>query len=52
MSDAAVAVTPRVGINAANAAVNWPLRWIVRESPYVSARRDTRRWLGATRAAG
>ena len=43
--DAQVAVTPRVGINAANVAVDWPLRWIVRDSPYVSARRDTRRWL-------
>ncbi|MBI3567586.1 MAG: DNA-3-methyladenine glycosylase [Gemmatimonadetes bacterium] len=47
--DAEVAVTPRVGINAKNAAVDWPLRWIVRDSPFVSARRDTRRWLSATR---
>lgn len=47
VGDAAVAVTPRVGINAANAAVDWPLRWIVRDSLFVSAQRDTRRWLAA-----
>ncbi len=47
--DAAVAVTPRVGINAKNSAVDWPLRWIVRDSPWVSARSDTRRWLNAAR---
>jgi len=44
--DAAVAVTPRVGINPSNGGVDWPLRWVVRDNPYVSARADTRRWLG------
>ena len=40
-----VAITPRIGINPANAALDWPLRWIVRGSPWVSARRETRAFL-------
>ena len=43
--DAHVAVTPRIGINPANAAVDWPLRWIERENPFVSARAQTKRFL-------
>jgi DNA-3-methyladenine glycosylase len=35
LPDDAVAVTPRIGITKA---ADWPLRWIVRESPFVSRR--------------
>ena len=43
--DAEVAVTPRIGLNPSNAALEWPLRWIVRGNPHVSARRETARFL-------
>jgi DNA-3-methyladenine glycosylase len=45
VDDRDVAVTPRIGINPKNAALDWPLRWIVRDSPWVSARRETRAFL-------
>jgi DNA-3-methyladenine glycosylase len=45
VDDSGVAVTPRIGINPGNAACEWPLRWIVRASPFVSGRRETRRFL-------
>jgi DNA-3-methyladenine glycosylase len=35
ISDSEVAVTPRIGITKA---VDWPLRWIVKENPYISRR--------------
>jgi DNA-3-methyladenine glycosylase len=34
-SDSEVAITPRIGINRS---VDWPLRWIVKDNPYVSRR--------------
>lgn len=37
-----VLVTPRIGINAANGAVDWPLRFAVREHPCVSGPRSLR----------
>jgi DNA-3-methyladenine glycosylase len=40
--DAAVAVTPRIGVAKA---ADWPLRFLVRESPFVSARAQTARWI-------
>lgn len=43
--DADVAITARIGINLTNAGLHWPLRWIVRSSPWVSARAETRRML-------
>jgi len=43
--DADVAITARIGINPNNAGLTWPLRWIVRSSPCVSARSETRRML-------
>ena len=51
VADSDVAVTPRIGINPANPALEWPLRWIVRRSPYVSARGETARYLGASSTA-
>jgi len=52
VADRYVAITPRIGINPANAALAWPLRWIVRESPWVSARRETRAFLLHSGGAG
>lgn len=43
--DREVAITRRIGINPANKALDWPLRWIVRGSPWVSAPRETRAFL-------
>ena len=48
VGDHDVAVTRRIGINPTNVARDWPLRWIVRGSPYVSALRETRRLLEST----
>ena len=45
VKDSDIAVTPRIGINPANPARTWPLRWIVKESPHVSAARETARFL-------
>jgi DNA-3-methyladenine glycosylase len=43
-----IAVTPRVGMGvAARDATHWPLRFIVRGNPYVSARAETARWIAA-----
>ncbi len=42
----AVVVTPRIGVRAA---ADWPLRFIVRDSPFVSARRQTLRFLADQR---
>lgn len=36
--DRDVVVTPRIGINPANAALKWPLRWCVADNPFVSRR--------------
>ncbi|MEK7401337.1 MAG: DNA-3-methyladenine glycosylase [Gemmatimonadota bacterium] len=36
--DRDVAVTPRIGINETNAALDWPLRWCVAGSPFLSRR--------------
>lgn len=38
----AVVVTPRIGVHVAS---DWPLRYVVRGSPFVSARAQTARWL-------
>lgn len=46
---ARVAVTPRIGVNVA---ADWPLRFIVRDSPFVSARAQTARFLEAAGAEG
>jgi DNA-3-methyladenine glycosylase len=46
VDDRDVATTPRIGLNPRKDAYDWPLRWIVRSSPYVSARAETRRHLG------
>jgi DNA-3-methyladenine glycosylase len=45
-----IAVTPRIGMgpNARDAA-DWPMRFLVRGNPYVSARAETRRWLSGDR---
>jgi len=40
----AIAVTPRIGITKA---ADWPLRFLERDNPFVSARAATRRFLGA-----
>ena len=40
--DVAVAVTPRIGVAKA---ADWPLRYLIRESPFVSARAQTARWI-------
>lgn len=45
VEDGDVAITPRIGINPSNAALHWPLRWIVRRSPWVSARRESKGFL-------
>lgn len=34
--DADVAITPRIGFSAANAARDWPLRWVLRDNPWTS----------------
>ncbi|MDQ8164324.1 MAG: DNA-3-methyladenine glycosylase [Gemmatimonadota bacterium] len=39
-----VAVTPRIGVNVA---ADWPLRFLVRDNPFVSARAATARFLRA-----
>ena len=44
VDDARVLATPRIGINPVNAACGWPLRWVVRDNPYVSARAETDRF--------
>lgn len=36
VADAAVAVTPRIGISLKNPALDWPLRWAERDSPWTS----------------
>jgi DNA-3-methyladenine glycosylase len=46
-----VAITPRIGLNPERGGFDWPLRWIVRDSPYVSARAETARYLRTTRAS-
>lgn len=40
----AVATTPRIGVGAAT---DWPMRFIVRDSPFLSARAQTARFLAA-----
>jgi len=47
VSDAAVIVTPRIGITKC---ADWPLRWFVRDNSYVSKTpaNFTRQSLGAT----
>lgn len=47
MPRARVAVTPRIGVNVA---ADWPLRFIVRDDPFVSARAQTARFLEAAGA--
>lgn len=37
-----VVVTPRIGVNVA---ADWPLRFLLRDNPFVSARRETARFL-------
>ena len=37
-----IGVTPRIGVNVA---ADWPLRYVERDNPFVSARRATARWL-------
>jgi DNA-3-methyladenine glycosylase len=36
VADVDVVVTPRIGINASNAALDWPLRWCVAGNPFLS----------------
>lgn len=40
VGDDDIAVTPRIGINEANQARDWPLRWCVATSPFLSRRSD------------
>jgi DNA-3-methyladenine glycosylase len=40
VSDREVVVTPRIGITRS---ADWPLRWYVRDNPYVSGKRRTTR---------
>ena len=51
VDDRDVCVTPRIGLNPRNPALEWPLRWIVRDSPWVSAKRETRAFLRGRRGA-
>jgi DNA-3-methyladenine glycosylase len=46
-----VAITPRIGLNPKRGGFAWPLRWIVRDNPFVSARAETARYLRTTTAS-
>lgn len=50
--DSDVAITARIGINPKNEGLTWPLRWIVRSSPFISAAAETRRMLRKTEGLG
>jgi DNA-3-methyladenine glycosylase len=48
---ASVAVTPRIGINPANEALDWPLRWCVADSPFLSRPVRSEQRSGVVRSA-
>jgi DNA-3-methyladenine glycosylase len=49
----AIAVTPRIGMGAAaGEAAQWPMRFLERGNPFVSARAQTARWLAAQKTEG